>query len=82
MMKWFIVVLMLGTYSDGGKDTYLYTNPNFDTVDQCKDYVYFSADEIRRHMMIEFMGNQIDMIYCVREDKLQKIIETPPGKST
>ena len=79
-MKWFILVLMMGTFSDGSKDTFLYFEPEFDTVEQCQEYVYRQAPEIKRQMMIEYQGKPIDTVYCVREDKLEKLIEQP-GKS-
>ena len=79
-MKWFILVLMMGTFSDGSKDTFLYFEPEFDTVEQCQEYVYRQAPEIKRHMMIEYQGKPIDTVFCVREDKLKKLIEQP-GKS-
>ena len=46
-MKWFILVLMMGTFSDGSKDTFLYFEPEFDTVEQCQEYVYRQAPEIK-----------------------------------
>jgi len=76
-MKWFILVLMMGTFSDGSKDTFLYFEPEFDTVEQCQEYVYRQASEIKRHMMIEYQGKSIDMVYCVREDKLKKVLQQP-----
>jgi len=79
-MKWFILVLMMGTFSDGSKDTFLFFKPEFDTVEQCQEYVYRQASEIKRQMMIEYQGKPIDMVYCVREDKLKKVLQQP-GKN-
>ena len=79
-MKWFILVLMMGTFSDGSKDTFLFLEPEFDTVEQCQEYVYRQAPEIKRQMMIEYQGKPIDMVYCVREDKLENLIKLP-GKT-
>ena len=79
-MKWFILVLMLGTYSDGSKDTFLYFEPEFDTVEQCQEYVYRQAPEIKRHMIMEYQGKSIEMVYCVREDRLKKVLQQP-GKN-
>jgi hypothetical protein len=79
-MKWFILVLMMGTFSDGSKDTFLYFEPKFDTVEQCQEYVYRQAPEIKRHMMIEYQGKSIDIVYCVREDRLKKVLQQP-GKN-
>ena len=79
-MKWFILVLMMGTFSDGSKDTFLFFEPEFDTVEQCKEYVYRQAPAIKRQMMIEYQGKPIDTVFCVREDKLKKVLQQP-GKT-
>jgi len=76
-MKWFIIVLMLGTFPDGSKDTFLYFQPEFETVDECKDYVYHYSSEIRNQMMIEFQGKSIEMVYCVREDRIKDVLKVP-----
>ena len=69
-MKWFIIVLMMGTYPDGSKDVFWYQQPEFDTVEECKLYVGYNAGSIKRDMQIEFQLKPVDMVYCVREDKL------------
>lgn len=77
-MKWFILVLMIGTHSDGSRDTFVYLEPEFNSVEQCQRYVYHQAPEIRNHMMIEYEGKSIETVYCVRENKLKEILQ-PPG---
>ena len=69
-MKWFIIVLMMGTYPDGSKDVFWYQQPKFDTVEECKFYVGYNAGSIKRDMQIEFQLKPIETVYCVREDKL------------
>ena len=69
-MKWFIIVLMMGTYPDGSKDVFWYQQPKFDTVEECQLYVGYNAVSIKRDMQIEFQMKSVDMVYCVREDKL------------
>ena len=69
-MKWFIIVLMMGTYPDGSKDVFWYQQPKFDTVEECKLYVGYNAGSIKRDMQIEFQLKPIETVYCVREDKL------------
>ena len=69
-MKWFIIVLMMGTYPDGSKDVFWYQQPQFETVEECQFYVGYNAGSIKRDMQIEFQLKPIDMVYCVREDKL------------
>ena len=79
-MKWFILVVMMGTFSDGSKDTFLYFKPEFETVEHCKEYVYQTASEIKKQMMIEFMGKPIETVFCIREDKIEKVLQTPGTK--
>jgi len=74
-MKWLIVVLMMGAHADGAKDTYLYLEPHVETVDDCKDYVYFNAGNIKNHMQMEFDGNVPEMIYCMTEKKVKEFID-------
>ena len=69
----------MGTFEDGTRDTFLYMEPEFDTVEQCQKYVYRQAPEIKRHMMIEFQGKPIDTVYCMRQDKLKKLLEASDG---
>jgi len=76
-MKWLILVLMMGTYPDGSKDTFLYFEPEFDSVEQCQNYVYRTAPEIKKHMMIEFMGKPIETVFCVRQDRLPDLLQQP-----
>ena len=77
-MKWLVLVLMLGTYGDGSKDTFLYFKPTFETVEQCQEYVYRNAQVIRRDMTIKYQGRSIDTVYCIREDKLPKVLDMEP----
>lgn len=80
-MKWFIIVLMMGTYSDGTRDTFVYFQPEFENVDDCKEYVYHMAPDIRRQMLFEFGGKPIETVYCVREDRIKDVLKVP-GKET
>ena len=69
-MKWFIIVLMMGTYPDGSKDVFWYQEPRFETVEECQLYVGYNAISIKRDMQLEFQLKPIETVYCVREDKL------------
>jgi len=81
-MKWFILVFMLGMNADGTKDTFLYFQPEFDTVEQCQQYVYQNSAELRKQMIVEFNGRSIEQVFCIREDKINKVLQIPkePGK--
>ena len=76
-MKWFILVVMMGTFSDGSRDTFLFFEPEFEDVEQCREYLYQSASEIKKQMMIEFMGKPIERVLCIREDKIEKVLQVP-----
>lgn len=79
-MKWFIYVIMIGMYSDGTKDTYLFTEPTLPTLQACQEYVYRYSDSIRKDMMIEFNGKQIERVFCIEEKKLREFFETMQGE--
>ena len=61
---------MMGTYPDGTKDVFWYQQPQFHTVEECQSFVAFNASSIKNTMQIEFDGKPIEIVYCVREDKL------------
>ena len=74
-MKWFMVVLMMGTFANGDRNTYIYFKPELDSFEHCQAYVTENAPTIRAQMLLEFNGDNIDTIYCFREDKLKSFIE-------
>jgi hypothetical protein len=80
-MKWFIYVIMIGMYSDGTKDTYLFTEPTLPTLQACQEYVYRYSDSIRKDMMIEFNGKQIERVFCIEEKKLREFFEAMQGEN-
>lgn len=73
-MKWFILVLMMGTQTDGARDWFWYQKPEFQTVDECIMYVQQNAIEIKADMQFEFGLRPVEMVYCVREDKVKKLL--------
>jgi len=80
-MKWFIVVLMLGINTDGTRDTFVYTQPTFDSVDACQEHVYIHSTEMGQAMMQQFQGRLIENVYCIQKDKLDILldIQAPAG---
>ena len=63
-------------YADGTQDTYLFTEPTLPSLEACQEYVYKNSDVIRKDMMIQFNGKQIDKVFCIEEEKLKKFLET------
>jgi hypothetical protein len=74
-MKWFMVVLMMGTFGNGDRNTYIYFKPELDSFEHCQAYVAEHAPTISAQMLLEFNGDNIDTIYCFREDKLRNFLE-------
>ena len=70
----------MGTFSDGSKDTFLYFKPELESLEHCQEYVYQNASEIKKQMMIEFMGKPIETIFCIRQDKIEKVLQAPGTK--
>lgn len=73
-MNWFIYIIMVGIYSDGTQDTYLYSEPTLPTLEECQQYVYDNSNLLRQQMMIEFDGKQIARVFCIEEEKLKKFL--------
>ena len=76
-MKWVILVFMLSTHADGSKDTFLYFEPQFDTVKQCQQYVYENSMGIRNHMTAEY-NSPIETVYCIQQNKIPQILDLEP----
>jgi len=74
-MKWFIVVLMAGIFEDGSRDTYVYFKPQFESFEHCQTYVTEWYPAIHSQMTLEFQGNDIETVYCFRQDKLKDFLE-------
>ena len=51
------------------------TKSELDSFEHCQAYVTENAPTIRAQMLLEFNGDNIDTIYCFREDKLKRFLE-------
>lgn len=74
-MKWFVYVIMMGMYSDGTQDTYLYTTPTHPSLEQCTRHVAENSRLLRMDMMNQFDGKQIERVFCIEERKLREFLE-------
>jgi hypothetical protein len=70
---------MMGTFSDGSKDTFLYFQPEFETVEKCQQYVMTYAGQIKNQMFLEFAGKPIEQVFCIRQDRIPDVIQIEPG---
>lgn len=78
-MTWFMYIIMIGMYNDGTQDTYLYTEPTFETLEECQQYVYNNSTLLRQEMMREFDGKSIERVFCIEEQKFRKFLELQNG---
>ena len=75
-MKWFLLAIMTATYNGGlEKDTYIWQQPNFDTVEQCREYVANNNTAIFFHLKQVFPNDNLDRLLCVNQEKLKQFIE-------
>ncbi len=56
-------------------DSYVFVEPYFNSVAECKAYINFNSESIVKHLYNAFAGRKIKNIYCIPEKELQKIIE-------
>jgi hypothetical protein len=74
---------MISIMSDGSQEFFVYTNPTFDALENCQQFTQENAGSIRMNMIETYGPLPIDSIWCVREDKLQLLLETEnPNKET
>lgn len=75
-MKWFIIVFMFGLHSDGTKDSFVYLEPEFETVEMCSQYVREQSNAIGQHMQMEFgQGRRVEQVFCMQKHMLEKFLE-------
>ena len=75
-MKWFVLVMMMGMYSDGTKDVYVYNDMGLKSLEECQLWVSVSSRALRQDMMNKFDGKSIEKVYCIEEKKLKEFFQT------
>tara|TARA_B100000902_G_scaffold398507_1_gene465521 strand:- start:2096 stop:2350 length:255 start_codon:yes stop_codon:yes gene_type:complete len=74
-MKWFLVALMATIYMDGSRNTYVWTTPHFESVEQCQQYAQENANMLRYQLFDVFPSESLESIWCFNEDMLQKFLD-------
>jgi len=80
IVKWFLMAIMTMVYNGDQKDTFVWTNPIFDSKQQCVDYVKDNNQPIYFKLMENFPNDKLDRLLCVRQDKLEKFFKEGPVK--
>ena len=78
-MKWFLMAVMTATYNGGlEKDTFIWSNPTFNSVEECKDFVKNNNVPIFLTLKQNFPNDEMDRLLCVNEEKLKKFLQEGP----
>jgi hypothetical protein len=78
-MKWLIVVL----FQTMAGDVYIFTDPTFDTRDECMASVYNKDDQKKyiQKLALEYKkAMPIMAVNCLQEDKINEILEKYQGE--
>ncbi|MAS63612.1 MAG: hypothetical protein CL815_00095 [Coraliomargarita sp.] len=75
-MNWFIVAIMAMVHTNGDKDLFVFTDPYFETSQECISYVQENQNAVMLRLAREFPNNNLDKIMCVPEENVEKIMES------
>lgn len=75
-MKWFLLAIMTNVYNGGlDKDTYIWKQPTFDNLEQCREWVQNNNASIFLHLKSVFPNDRMDRLLCINQERLQDFIE-------
>jgi hypothetical protein len=80
-MKVLIVALMALTITDGSRDIFVFTQPQFQNTTECVEYVQQNSRALMFRIYKEFPGDSLDRIMCIPEENVKKILEFSIPKS-
>lgn len=80
-MKVLIVALMAITMTDGSRDIFVFTKPQFQSTTQCVEYVQQNSRALMYRLYKEYPGDKLDRIMCIPEENVEKILEMSVPKS-
>jgi len=69
-MLWFLIVGLIGPNGDTG-ESFVYTDPTFDSVEECIEYAQDNALGIHMEMMANY-GTQVGDMFCGSEEMLKE----------
>jgi len=87
-MKWFVMVFFLSWNEDGTRDTFVFTNPVYNTEIECRNTL-LNKQEIMKYvhgLMMTYNGElpgRIEMVNCIDENQfiqLQQLKDKQQGK--
>lgn len=81
-MKWFVLVIMMGMYSDGTQDIYVYNDMGLKSLEECQTWVAVSSRALRQDMKNKFDGKSIERVFCIEEKRLEEFLKLSQKKGT
>ena len=75
MTKIIILALMVTNSPLEESDSYVFTEPYFDSVAECSLFVNLNMRPIMRHLYDRFGGKKVANIYCIPEKQLNKFFD-------
>tara|TARA_B100000902_G_scaffold168087_1_gene162830 strand:- start:116 stop:379 length:264 start_codon:yes stop_codon:yes gene_type:complete len=81
MLKILVVVLMVGATESGGRDLYVFTEPTFTNVDDCKTWAMVNPEAIIMETAEHYGNRLIENVFCVPEQSLQEQLQNGQPKA-
>ena len=74
-MKWFFILMVMLQNDPSQDNLYLIEDPKFATPEECLAFVNRNMPSLFRLQTQNFPGQDIDGIYCLTRDAMDKIIK-------
>ena len=81
MLKILVVVLMVGVTETGGRDLYVFTDPVFETVEECKEWAMTNPGPIIMETAEHYGRRPIENVFCVPEESLKEQLQNGQPKA-
>lgn len=70
-----LVALMSMIYTDGHRDTYVFTQPVFTSIELCDLYSQQYQSSLLDHLKNKFPNDITQSIYCIEQNRLNDFYE-------
>ena len=84
-MKWLVVVIFSGVLQNGTMETFVFTNPRFNTVEECIVYANNPSDirNMVRRIYAEYNEiKDIHKVVCSTEKQIIEVLRLSVGEDT
>jgi|TARA_E500000178_G_C17027825_1_gene758947 hypothetical protein len=70
MLKILMVAVMVGIGQYGQRDLFVFTNPSFDTTEECVSYVQQNTNALVLEVAQSYGYRPVESILCINSDKI------------